>query len=245
MSYNTGPATTYYAIPTMASGDVPALDTNGLTAILNAIDSALHAVASAVTGIPTGTIQMWAGASAPVSWLLCDGSAVSRTTYSALFAITGTSYGSGDGSTTFNLPDLRGRIPAGYAASGGHSDVSTLGNNEGSSLANRRPRHPHTNGLTLPNHAHSDTISFADSGHTHGLPNVLYAGNGAAESGNITPVSNYPANLTATNSGTASLTRSGSVGNPTSNPSISGTIGAAGTANDSPAYMVVNIIIKT
>jgi hypothetical protein len=60
-----------------------------------------------------GMVAAYAGSSAPSGWLLCDGTAVSRTTYSALFAAIGTSYGAGDGSTTFNLPDLRGRVPVG------------------------------------------------------------------------------------------------------------------------------------
>lgn len=93
---------------------------------------------------PSGTIQMWGGATAPTGYLLCDGSAVSRSTYADLFAAIGTSYGAGDGSTTFNVPDLRGRVGVGYATSGGHTDVSTLGLNDGLVLANRRPKHRHT-----------------------------------------------------------------------------------------------------
>ncbi len=61
----------------------------------------------------TGVILPYAGTSAPTGFLLCDGSAVSRTTYSALFAITGTAYGVGNGSTTFNVPDLRSSFPLG------------------------------------------------------------------------------------------------------------------------------------
>lgn len=60
-----------------------------------------------------GVVTPYAGSSAPSGWLICDGSAVSRTTYASLFAITSTTFGVGDGSTTFNLPDLRSRIPVG------------------------------------------------------------------------------------------------------------------------------------
>lgn len=63
--------------------------------------------------IPTGLIAPFAGAAAPDGWLLCDGAAVSRTQYAALFAVIGTVYGAGDGSSTFNLPDLRGRTAVG------------------------------------------------------------------------------------------------------------------------------------
>lgn len=59
---------------------------------------------------PAGVVQAFAGASAPTGWLLCNGAAISRTTYAALFAAIASAHGSGDGSTTFNLPDYRGRI---------------------------------------------------------------------------------------------------------------------------------------
>jgi len=64
-----------------------------------------------------GIISMYGGATAPSGWLLCDGSAVSRTTYADLFTAISTSYGIGDNSTTFNLPNLKGRFPLGYSAS--------------------------------------------------------------------------------------------------------------------------------
>src|SRR5687767_9072236 len=63
--------------------------------------------------MPVGTVLPFAGSSAPTGWLFASGAAVSRTTYSELFGIIGTTYGTGDGSTTFNLPDLRGRVVAG------------------------------------------------------------------------------------------------------------------------------------
>jgi len=65
----------------------------------------------------TGMIAMYGSATPPTGFLNCDGSAVSRTTYADLFAVVGTSFGAGDGSTTFNLPNLQGRFPLGYAAS--------------------------------------------------------------------------------------------------------------------------------
>jgi microcystin-dependent protein len=78
------------------------------------------------TGIATsGFVNPFAGAAAPNGWLLCDGSAVSRTTYAALYGVISTSYGAGDGSTTFNLPDLRGRMPAGKDAT--QTEFDTLG----------------------------------------------------------------------------------------------------------------------
>ena len=66
--------------------------------------------------VPPGTVIIHAGGRPP-GWLTCIGSAVSRTTYAALFAAIGTTYGAGDGTTTFNLPDLRGRFPRGITSS--------------------------------------------------------------------------------------------------------------------------------
>jgi microcystin-dependent protein len=75
------------------------------------------------TVIPVGTISMLGQTTAPTGWLICDGAAVSRTTYAALFAVVSTLHGVGDGSTTFNLPDLRGRVAAGLNASDPYFDV--------------------------------------------------------------------------------------------------------------------------
>lgn len=69
--------------------------------------------------LPAGMMTPFAGSVAPTGWLFCDGSAVSRTTYAALFSAIGTLWGAGDGSTTFNLPDMRGRVPAGIDNLGG------------------------------------------------------------------------------------------------------------------------------
>jgi microcystin-dependent protein len=69
--------------------------------------------------IPPGIMLDYAGSTAPDGWLLCYGQNVSRTTYSALFAIIGTTYGAGDGSTTFTMPDCRGRVRAGKDNMGG------------------------------------------------------------------------------------------------------------------------------
>jgi microcystin-dependent protein len=87
--------------------------------------------------MPTGSITSYAGSTAPTGWLLCAGQAVSRSTYSSLFSVLSTTYGSGDGSTTFNLPDLRGRVVAGVDNMGGTdagrlSTSNTLGTASGS-----------------------------------------------------------------------------------------------------------------
>lgn len=72
---------------------------------------------------PPGTIKMHGGGSAPTGYLLCDGSAVSRTTYADLFSVIGTTFGIGDGSSTFNLPDFRGIFPRGAGTNGTLQDA--------------------------------------------------------------------------------------------------------------------------
>ena len=83
-----------------------------LRGILDDLDDATYAIESAnVLAMPPGSITAFAGSTEPVGWLFCYGQQISRASYAALFAVIGTTYGVGDGSTTFNLPDLRGRIP--------------------------------------------------------------------------------------------------------------------------------------
>ena len=88
--------------------------TNAATSETNASNSASAAASFAVVGV----VQAFAGSTTPDGWLLCDGSAVSRTTYAALFAVIGTTYGSGNGSTTFNLPNLVDKFVEGSATAG-------------------------------------------------------------------------------------------------------------------------------
>jgi microcystin-dependent protein len=183
-------------------------------------------------GIPTGAGIDWYAAAAPAGFLLCDGSAVNRTTYAALFAAIGTTWGGGDGINTFNLPDTRGRVIVGYGA-GGHADVATLGLNDGQALAARRPKHNHTNGLALPNHAHA----VNDPGHTHQIP----------ANGNAGGVPIVMQAIIAPDTGgnfTLSQVTGITIGNPTTLPAIGGTIGASG-AIDCPSYVVVSKAIKT
>lgn len=81
------------------------------------------AIGSALSGatgtVPVGSVTAFAGANAPAGWLLCAGQTVSRSQYATLFSVIGTTHGAGDGSTTFALPDLRGRVIAGEDDMGG------------------------------------------------------------------------------------------------------------------------------
>lgn len=97
--------------------------------------------------VPAGTIIMFGGSSAPTGYLLCDGSAVSRTTYADLFAIIGGNFGTGDGSTTFNVPDMRSRHPIGMGQGSGLTNrvLATTGGAETHTLVTGEiPAHTHT-----------------------------------------------------------------------------------------------------
>ena len=101
----------------------------------------LKTSAQSLSAMPAGVIMAYAGTTAPLGFLFCDGTAVSRTGYASLYtAISGT-FGIGDGSTTFNLPDLRGRTIIGL---GTNAAVNALALSDGVAVANRRPQHRHT-----------------------------------------------------------------------------------------------------
>jgi microcystin-dependent protein len=110
---------------------------------------------------PVGEITMWGTNSAPTGWLICDGTAVSRTTYSGLFALIGTTYGVGDGSTTFNLPNLKGRVAVGRDSA--DTDWDTLGETRGTKT--------HTlTSAEMPSHTHvQDAHGHGQNPHNHFL----------------------------------------------------------------------------
>ena len=108
----------------------PFLPDQGVRRNFEALDQRINELRNAL--MPTGTVLATGRSAAPDGFLLCDGSAVSRTTYADLFAAISTTYGTGDGSTTFNLPDLRGRVPVGVDGAAGRIAANdALGNTAG------------------------------------------------------------------------------------------------------------------
>jgi len=100
-------------------------------------DHATEADALTASPFPAGCMLLWSTASAPTGWLLCDGAAVSRQGYTALYNVIGTTFGAGDGSTTFNLPDFQGRSPQ------GKDGTDALGAKVGTKLQTEVPQHSH------------------------------------------------------------------------------------------------------
>ena len=121
------------------------------------------------SGVPTGTVVAFAGTSAPAGWLLCDGNnTYSRTVYSALFAVIGTLYSAGNGSTTFGVPDLRGRAGIGAGTGAGLSPrslASTVGTETVGLSTSEMPSHSHT--ATDGGHSHSTTVGFMSANQSH------------------------------------------------------------------------------
>ena len=211
-----------------------------ITGAMTATHSALNAATS--FDMPSGSIITYGGSSAPTGWLICDGSAISRSTYATLFGILSTTYGVGDGSSTFNIPDIRGRVPAGKESSASRltSGVSgltstTLGNTggaEGVTLTSAQSGIVgHTHGLTMNAHTHT----FTGNAHSHTVNGVVGSGLGAgvvAGGGSVT---------------TSSVTATGT----NSTVTTTGTIAAVNAANASAAHLnvqptiILNYIIKT
>lgn len=168
------------------------------------------------SGVPSGSITGYGGTSAPSGWLLCDGSAISRTTYASLFSAIGTTFGVGDGSSTFNIPDARGRVIAGQDDMGGSAasrlttagsgvDGATLGATGGAqnvtltAAESGLPSHSHL--MSTPGGGGSPTDYYINTSQgtgtvsNVGLGNYAAAGPSAASSAhtNVQPtlVANY------------------------------------------------------
>ncbi len=200
------------------------------------------APAAAPSSVPTGLISPYGGSSAPSGWLNCDGSAVSRATYSALFTAIGTTYGAGDGSTTFNLPDLRGRASVGIGQGSGLTNraIGASGGEESHTLSSgEMPAHSHTvtvsdsghsHGVSDPGHAHTGILGYATGDGDNliwnpGAPRIWNTSFGYATATNTTGIS--------VNSAATGITAS------------TASVGSGGSHNNMQPFLALNYIIKT
>lgn len=183
---------------------------------------------------PPGIIKPYAGTAAPNGYLLCDGSAVSRTTYADLFAVTSTTFGVGNGTTTFNVPDLNGRVPVGKDNAGGSNanrittavsgiDGDTLGASGGDQLLHA---HTHTISITDPGHDHTPQASSSSSGLSAG-PSAKFLASSLSQYSN-----NHDLAMGATNTNTTGIT------------ATAATTGTGASQNVQPS-LIVNYVIKT
>ena len=223
-------------IGSTATTNVNASDLSGTTLASNVVSSAL---------IPVGVINPYAGSTAPTGWLLCSNQPVSRTTYSALFAVIGTTYGSGDGSTTFNVPDLRGRTVAGLDNMGGTdaarlSIANTLGTTTGTETVTltsaEMPSHTHTQ----DSHNHTqNSHNHTQDAHFHSVANtgtaVAVAG-GSYTAAIIATGSSNTSTVTPTNQATTAINNAQTATNQNT--------GGGGAHSNMQPTMVLNYIIK-
>lgn len=183
-----------------------------------------------------GTIHAFAGSSAPSGWLVCDGSAISRSTYAALFAAIGTSFGVGDGSTTFNLPNTSGIFMRGN----GSQTVSSKTFN-GGSVGNKVGHTTAVNGLTAATSCTpAATLNNTNLAHTHSLTDfygfVNFFETGDSLAGVFTNSTSTVADNTGSALGNHNHTATYSVSHSTS-------IGSTDTET-APAAISLNFIIK-
>ena len=150
-----------------------------------------------IEGIPTATIVPWSSASVPTGFLECNGAAVSRSTYAALFAIVSTTYGAGDGASTFNVPNLGDNVPVGksnnkaLASTGGANTVASTGNIGGTTanatlstaqLSSHDHQVPTRSGPGTPNYADGIGSGFHSGG---GTGVTLQTGSGSGHQHNM------------------------------------------------------------
>ncbi len=264
----------YNATPPSDDGAQTASNVVAWATILAKIGNPLRTLIETTIGtlpaylVPTGAVMPFAGAAAPAGWLLCYGQPVSRSTFADLFAAIGTTYGTGDGSTTFNVPDLRGRAVFGKDDMGGTAAGRITAGVSGINGANlgaaggdeRLHAHSHTGGA----HTH-DMAGHTHVGGAHGHPVTvndaknwfMRTNNGAPGSGTIAAVAagsgvidNQPV-CTSSGSITATADSSGAVttGGPSINTTGSGGAVATGNAGSGtganmPPAMITNWLIK-
>lgn len=181
------------------------------------------------SSIPAGVILPYGGSAAPSGYLLCDGSAVSRATYASLFAVIGTSFGSGDGSTTFNVPNQQRRtmVGAGGSASGTLSNtVGSTGGAESVTLTGSE------SGIAA--HTHNGTTASGGS-HTHAIKSASTSTGAAAlvVTSNNTPLDH------------GTPTESGGSHTHTFTTDANSSTSASSAHNNMQPSLVVNYIIKT
>ncbi len=216
-------------------------------------DDGTPIAAPSVPNIPIGGVVAWTTSTAPTGYLLCDGNQVSRATFKPLFDVIGTTYGAGDGSTTFHLPNLKGRFPLGKADAGTGSTLAgtfgsldhthTAGAVSGSTAA--EAAHTHSISSDLSTHDHSISSSGT---HTHGpggAQNFTAGLDGSAWNFDLNSAAGGDHNHGGA-TGTANLAHShgGATGAGSSHSHGAGTlaVGVSGTAN--APCLVLQYIIK-
>jgi microcystin-dependent protein len=234
------------AVSNLVDSSPSVLDTlNELSAALNDDPNFSTTVATALAAlVPSGTVSQTARATAPTGYLLCDGSAISRTTYSSLFDAIGTAYGVGDNSTTFNIPNLKGRVPVGFDSS--QTEFDTLGEVGGAKTHTlteaQMPSHTHIqNSHNHTQDAHNHTQNPHNHSQTIGnIDDLNFTGGGGqnppADGPNAFTNGSVTQNTTATNNATTATNQATTATNQNT--------GGGQAHNNLQPYVVLNYMIK-
>lgn len=166
---------------------LPAFAPSATTDTTNATNITSGRLAAAQGGVPSGAVMAFAMQVAPAGWMECNGAAISRTTYAALFAALGTAFGGGDGTTTFNIPDMRGRFARGWDHGAGVDAARVFGSTQADDTK------PHTHTINDPGHSHVTGLVAASGGPFGVGGSNLASGIGGSSYFNI-----YPGTLTST-----------------------------------------------
>lgn len=199
--------------------------------------------------VPAGSIICYSGENVPQGWLFCNGQAISRTTYHKLFNTIGTIYGTGNGTTTFNLPNLQDRFPMGKGTSSlgvtGGSDTVTL-------TSDKIPSHSHTASVgSAGEHSHTATTDTAGS-HAHSYDDAYFAEHSGADNhfGTSAGTDNDNDYYFRANSGTGAAGDHSHTLTTTTAPSHTHTVTIDNTGTSNPTiditnkYITLNYIIR-
>ena len=268
VAYNDGAGTVTYTLAQGTESTVGVLELATTGEAAAGVDTAravtaagVAAALGAVSGMPSGVMAPYAGTVEPTGWLLCYGQDVSRATYSALFTAIGTTYGVGDGATTFALPDMRGRAAFGkdnmggstasrvtnansgivgttLGAAGGDERLHSHGHSASSSSTESLTASSTFTGSAMGTHTHTWSSTGATKGLEVGGGAVGFAGGGGDTSATIT--GSNSATSAGTPAGTVSTTIGGTIATTTTVSS-----NGSGAAQNMPPAVILNYIIKT
>lgn len=195
---------------------------------------------AAAEQIPTGSIQAFSVTTPPTGWLLCDGAAVSRSTYATLFSLIGTVYGTGNGSTTFNVPNLKGKVIVGLDGSQTEFDAMAETGGEKTHVLTEGELAAHTHVQDAHTHTQNSHNHTQDA-HNHSVPTWLNSGGGGGTTRAYAPDGGSSSTATT---GNATATNQAATATNQDATATNQSTGSDTAHNNLQPYMVLEYIIK-
>jgi microcystin-dependent protein len=225
---------------TASASEINILDGATLsTTELNYVDGTTSSIQTQInTNTPVGVVNMWVTNVAPTGWLLCQGQAVSRVTYGSLFTVLSTTYGAGDGSTTFNLPDLRGRVPMGAGTGRNVADNANLtARTLGAKVSDDES--VTLTAAQIPDHTHT-TPATNTGGQSNGHDHLVRYGTGSGSNTRLNASSQFSSSVAIPSIDDNNQDHTHLLPAMTTNSSSAGN----GSHNNTQPSTVINFIIK-